>query len=87
MTAEDYAVDPLEKVSRVRHLLLFERAPAAYVSGANFLSGSLIGLPRTQSVGCMVRGRLPHRARAPAPAALAPGGTMGVLTEETEEKR
>lgn len=40
-----------------------------------------------QSVGCMVRGRLPHRERAPAPAALAPGGTMGVLTEETEEKR
>ena len=30
--------DPLEKVSRVRHLSLFERAPAAYVSGANFLS-------------------------------------------------
>ena len=29
---------PLEKVSRVRHLSLFERAPAAYVSGANFLS-------------------------------------------------
>ena len=28
----------LEKVSRVRHLSLFERAPAAYVSGANFLS-------------------------------------------------
>ena len=28
----------LEKVSRVRHLSLFERAPAAYVSGATFLS-------------------------------------------------
>ena len=28
----------VEKVSRVRHLSLFERAPAAYVSGANFLS-------------------------------------------------
>ena len=28
----------IEKVSRVRHLSLFERAPAAYVSGANFLS-------------------------------------------------
>src|SRR5574337_1821389 len=28
---------PLEKVSRVRHLSLFERAPAAYVSGANFI--------------------------------------------------
>ena len=31
-------LDPLEKVSRVRHLPLFERAPGAYVSGANFLS-------------------------------------------------
>src|SRR5574337_628307 len=40
---------PLEKVSRVRHLSLFERAPAAYVSGANFLSWSLIGLPRKPS--------------------------------------
>ena len=28
----------LEEVSRVRHLSLFERAPAAYVRGANFLS-------------------------------------------------
>ena len=28
----------LEKVSRVRHLSLFQRAHAAYVSGANFLS-------------------------------------------------
>ena len=34
------AADPLEKVSRVRHLPLFERAPAVYVSGANFLSSS-----------------------------------------------
>ena len=31
-------LDPLEKVSRVRHISQFERAPAAYVSGANFLS-------------------------------------------------
>src|SRR5574340_253745 len=30
-------LNPLEKVSRVKHLSLFERAPAAYVSGANFL--------------------------------------------------
>ena len=34
---------------RVRHLSLFERAPAAYVSGANFLSWRLIGLPRKPS--------------------------------------
>ena len=33
----------------MRHLSLFERAPAAYVSGANFLSCSLIGLPRKPS--------------------------------------
>ena len=30
----------------VGHLSLFERAPAAYVSGANFLSWNLIGLQR-----------------------------------------
>ena len=36
-------------MSRVRHLPLFERAPAAYVSGANFLSWSFIGLPRKPS--------------------------------------
>ena len=32
-------------INHCRHLSLFERAPAAYVSGANFLSWSLIGLP------------------------------------------
>ena len=37
-TVNSAAVNTLEKVSRVRHLSLFERAPAAYVSGANFLS-------------------------------------------------
>ena len=31
-------LNPLEKVSRMKHLSLFEWAPAAYVSGANFLS-------------------------------------------------
>ena len=33
----------------VRHFQLFERVPAAYVSGANFLSSSLIGLLRKPS--------------------------------------
>ena len=36
-------------MSRLRHLPLFERAPPAYVSCADFLSRSFIGLPRKPS--------------------------------------
>ena len=48
-TSGGQRIGPLEKVSRVRHLSLFERAPSACVSGANFLSWSLIGLVRKPS--------------------------------------
>src|SRR5574341_1191160 len=63
---------PLEKVSRVRHLSLFERAPAAYVSGANFSPGDRERPDRA------VAGALPAGDRAAA-GRRTPAGRQGAL--------